>query len=513
MHFTNTLAAYVAALILPGALGQLTGAVGPTTSRSSKAGKVCNIMSYGAKTGQTGDISAALNSAFAACKNGGTVYVPPGDYGLSTWVTFSNGVGWAFQLDGVIYRNGGGSGTMIGVTGGSDFEFFSSTSKGAIQGLGYSGGTARLMRITKVSHFSIHDIILVDAPVFHLTLDTCTNGEVYNMVIRGRYLGGLDGIDVSGDNIWIHDVEVSNKDECVTIKNTASNMLIESIYCNWSGGCAMGSLSEGIDIKNIHYKNIYTTNSNQMYMIKSSGGSGTVQNCLFENFIGHSNAYSLDLDSAWSKQTTASGSGITFKGLTFRNWSGTCASGTQRGPIKFNCPSAVPCTDITIENFNVWTDSGSSVLWGCQNAYGTGGCLRSGTSGTYTSTKTITSAPTNYQAPKMPWDLTTLGTNTQIPIPTLPASFFPNTPPKTAFLNGSGSSNNGGGATTTRATTTTKASTPATTTKATTTVTQSSSGGTVAKYGQCGGIGYTGPTACASGSACKYSNDYYSQCL
>jgi len=38
------------------------------------------------------------------------------------------------------------------------------------------------------------------------------------MIIRGGNEGGLDGIDVWGTNIWIHDVEVTNKDECVTIK-------------------------------------------------------------------------------------------------------------------------------------------------------------------------------------------------------------------------------------------------------------------------------------------------------
>ncbi|KAG8700118.1 hypothetical protein FRC08_004919 [Ceratobasidium sp. 394] len=37
--------------------------------------------------------------------------------------------------------------------------------------------------------------------------------------------------------------------------------------------------------------------------------------------------------------------------------------------------------------------------------------------------------------------------------------------------------------------------------------------GTVAKYGQCGGLGYTGSKVCAAGSTCKYSNDWYSQCL
>ncbi|EPS38637.1 hypothetical protein H072_7607 [Dactylellina haptotyla CBS 200.50] len=41
-------------------------------------------------------------------------------------------------------------------------------------------------------------------------------------------------------------------------------------------------------------------------------------------------------------------------------------------------------------------------------------------------------------------------------------------------------------------------------------------GGVVAQsavYGQCGGIGWTGPTTCVSGSTCVYSNDYYSQCI
>ncbi|KAL0961376.1 hypothetical protein HGRIS_006330 [Hohenbuehelia grisea] len=35
----------------------------------------------------------------------------------------------------------------------------------------------------------------------------------------------------------------------------------------------------------------------------------------------------------------------------------------------------------------------------------------------------------------------------------------------------------------------------------------------VGVWGQCGGIGYSGSTVCDSGSYCKYSNDWYSQCL
>lgn len=36
--------------------------------------------------------------------------------------------------------------------------------------------------------------------------------------------------------------------------------------------------------------------------------------------------------------------------------------------------------------------------------------------------------------------------------------------------------------------------------------------GQVQVWGQCGGIGYSGSTTCASGSACNKVNDYYSQC-
>ncbi|KAJ5779838.1 hypothetical protein N7457_007558 [Penicillium paradoxum] len=56
-------------------------------------------------------------------------------------------------------------------------------------------------------------------------------------------------------------------------------------------------------------------------------------------------------------------------------------------------------------------------------------------------------------------------------------------------------------------------STTLSTTLATTTTTSASGGVTgVPLYGQCGGLGWTGGSTCASGT-CKYVNDWYSQCL
>ncbi|OQE18216.1 hypothetical protein PENSTE_c018G03430 [Penicillium steckii] len=63
------------------------------------------------------------------------------------------------------------------------------------------------------------------------------------------------------------------------------------------------------------------------------------------------------------------------------------------------------------------------------------------------------------------------------------------------------------------ATTTTTSAGQSTTSSTSTT---SSSGGSttgIARWGQCGGSGWTGGTTCASGYTCTYFNDYYSQCL
>jgi rhamnogalacturonan hydrolase len=405
-------------------------------------------------------------------------------------------------MDGIIYRTGTAGGTMLVIQDTSDFEFFSLNSHGAIQGYGYeflSQGVygPRLVRLISVVNFSIHDIILVDSPAYHLTVYTCTNGEVYNMIIRGANQGGLDGIDSSGTNLWYHDIEVTNKDECVTIKNPSTYTLVEYIYCNWSGGCAMGSLGSDTAISNIEYNYVYTWQSNQMYMIKTNGGSGTVSQCSFNNFIGHENAYVLDINEYWTDAALAPGDGVVLTDITFTNWQGDIVE-YERASIQVLCADLAPCTDLTLTNILMWTDTDTAMHYLCESAYGTGYCLRSGSGSgvtSYTSTTTVSTAPSGWNGPTMPNEIQTgLGVSVSIAIPTIPTTFFPGATPLTPLLNGSGA---GAGASATASTSTTKVTTTSTTTST------GSSGSCAALYGQCGGIGWTGSTCCASGSTCK----------
>ena len=52
-------------------------------------------------------------------------------------------------------------------------------------------------------------------------------------------------------------------------------------------------------------------------MIKSNGGSGTLQNVIFGNLLTRGSAYGLNVDQYWSGQSTASGDGVQLYNITF----------------------------------------------------------------------------------------------------------------------------------------------------------------------------------------------------
>ena len=68
-------------------------------------------------------------------------------------------------------------------------------------------------------------------------------------------------------------------------------------------------------------------------MIKSNRGSGSLYNVQLNNFIGYTNAYTLDLNAYWSSEAVAAGNGVQYYDITFNHWYGTCIDGATRAPI------------------------------------------------------------------------------------------------------------------------------------------------------------------------------------
>ncbi|PVG00146.1 rhamnogalacturonase [Serendipita vermifera] len=402
--------------------GQLTGSVGPTTSRTSKS-YICNVLDYGGSIGSS-DIGPAIQSAFNNCvlkHSGSTLYLPAGNYNMKTWATLKGASKWAFRMDGFITRTATTGGHMIVVQNADDFEMYSANSKGGFQGYGYQCRNAgpRFLRIVTSKNWSVHDLIMVDAPEFHLVVQEGSNGEIYNMVIRGANIGGSDGIDISGENHWVHDVEVTNRDECVTIKSPAHHILVERIWCNQSGGSAFGSLGANTDISNIEYNNIYTNGGNQAMMFKSNGGSGSVSNVLLQNFISRGTAYGLYINQYWASMTPVAGSGVKLSNIQFKNWNGDVVDGNQRPPIALICADTAPCTGITLTNVNMWSQTGKAV-YKCESAYGSGlSCMKSGSGSAYGPVTVTATKPAGYSTPTtMPGDLSSgFSSTAAIPVP------------------------------------------------------------------------------------------------
>lgn len=366
---------------------------------------------------------------------------------MNAGVVLSGASGWAFRIDGLITLTQDGSfgGNAIVIEKGNDIEVYSSNNLGAINGQGYltrkTDGTqnARLVRFINVTNLAVHNLILVDSPTFHLVFNGVSNLEAYYLTIRGPDIGGTDGIDLEcNDNCYIHDFEVTNRDECVSVKSPSQNVLIEDAYCNHSGGMSIGSLTAGITssadasiVSNITMRNVYSYQSTQMLMIKTfpggTGAEGYVKDSLFENFWSYDCTYGLDIDQYWESHTTPDTGAVALSGLTFTNWTGHVDNGVSRGPIVIRGSDIVPLTDITLTDINMWTLKGKEIVDQCKNVYGSGSCVRAndGQTTTYTTSQTVTATPTGYTSPASPtWAVEGYGTTDPIPVYT-PTVWWP----------------------------------------------------------------------------------------
>ena len=72
MIYIRLLLAFLLGVLPTATVAQLSGRVGPTTTRETKRGTICNVLNYKGVASKTADIGPAIQSAFAACKNGGT---------------------------------------------------------------------------------------------------------------------------------------------------------------------------------------------------------------------------------------------------------------------------------------------------------------------------------------------------------------------------------------------------------------------------------------------------------
>ncbi len=151
-----------------------------------------------------------------------------------------------------------------------------------------------LIEMKRVSNTIIEYIIFKDAPMYTLYLREMENLKVrYTSVVARRTKRdghgiydlsafNTDGIDVSGRNVHIHDVDIWNQDDCIAVKDSSSDMLFERIVASGLG-LTVGSIG-GSTVRNITFRDSFLHRSFKgIHMKFRENGGGLIEDITFDN--------------------------------------------------------------------------------------------------------------------------------------------------------------------------------------------------------------------------------------
>ncbi|EFP89455.2 uncharacterized protein PGTG_15297 [Puccinia graminis f. sp. tritici CRL 75-36-700-3] len=342
------------------------------------AKKTCNVLDYGAKADNQTDIGPPLLKAYADCLQATTgrpedtiILVPQGDFSLKTNVLFRKGRGLTLTFNGQIHVafNRRLTGNMIGFTRCQNLVV---NGRGTLHGYGdlyrpggnlnYLPQRPRLVRFENCQDVDYSGFNLFDAPLYHLVIALGTNIKIHHFRISSTDIGATDGIDVSGTNIHVFNVEIKTGDECVTAKSPMKGLLVENIQCINTDGCSIGSFgssSSAYTVEDVLYRNVTLSNASNGVVIKTySTSQGSIRNITYTDFTLDNVAYPIKFDYTWgetlrrTKRSIGSGRGSQqWTDAKFINFRGT--GNKYRSLVTLHCPPNSPCKNFQFTNIQL----------------------------------------------------------------------------------------------------------------------------------------------------------------
>jgi len=237
-------------------------------------------------------------------------------------------------------------------------------------GEGSNGGTAKpdhLIKIDDMTSSSFSEIKIINWPTHLFEVTGCTDVTISQLILdnsaanaldsSGVQLGhNTDAFDVSSTTgLYVSGVTVYNQDDCVAV-NSGSDMVFENLYCDGSHGLSIGSISSGVTVNNITFKDSSVVNGENGCRIKTDAGDddSTVSDVTYSNiYVENISDYAIDVQQDYENgdPTGDPTSGIIVSGITFESISGSVASGGYEYYIL--CGSTASCTDFTWSNIDI----------------------------------------------------------------------------------------------------------------------------------------------------------------
>ncbi|KAI2940841.1 CAZyme family GH28 [Aspergillus niger] len=383
----------------------------PASGRQNSTSNICEV-----KPNQT-DAGPGILAAAHACNNGGTVFLPPGDFVIATALdlTFLNNIDFAiwgnitfkkdldlwstqafqytFQTASLFWRFGGDNVNIYG------------DGKGVIDGAGQYWWSAMaedfsvvrpcLLGTDGLHHATISGLTMLNSPNWFNLIANSTDILISNMTmlvkseISDAPAKNTDGWDIyRSSNIVIQDSTIVNTDDCVSFKPNSTQIVIQNLDCTGSHGISVGSLGqyqgETDIVEDLYIYNISMTDASDVARIKvwpgvppdtsgstSGGGLGRVRNVTYEHMQSENNDHVISVSQCYeSKNQTMCGSypsKLVIEDVLFKDFKGTTSKKYDPEIGELTCSSPDVCHNITVQDINVTPPSGDSPTFTCNN--------------------------------------------------------------------------------------------------------------------------------------------------
>lgn len=376
----------MAAVIAAFAFTLLTAAIS-----LSHAQMVCSVTDNGAVgDGKTNDTEAFLRTFLLCATFAGdhTVFVPQGTY-LVWPLSIPGGecVNMEFFVAGTIVAPEDPASWPQNKT----FFYFENCNHftitgagiGAIDGRGQNWWEIRkkdssieapyLLTIAKSSNVYVHDISLLNSPMFHLVPQYSTNVLIERVNVSAPADSpNTDGIDPVGcQNVTIQYCSLSGGDDNVAIKAGSRDVLIRYNAFGSGHGCSIGSIND-TGVQNVFVHDCSFVGTDNGARIKTwQGGSGIIANVTYQKLTMTQVGTPILITMYYCPQGGCKNStkGVIIKDIVFDS---IVASQTTGVAGQFLCSDAVPCMDIALSNISVTAHQGEKKnAFYCWSAYGT----------------------------------------------------------------------------------------------------------------------------------------------
>ncbi|KAK1317519.1 Polygalacturonase [Acorus calamus] len=215
----------------------------------------------------------------------------------------------------------------------------------------------KTLELSRVINTNITGITLKDGKGFNMAVHKSKHICIDDIHIKAPPESpNTDGIHVSGsDHVSITNAQIGVGDDCVSVGQGTTNLLVSQVTCGPGHGISIGSLGKyqnEADVVGVIVRNCTLKGTTNGLRIKTWPGAGPSQarNFTYDNIV---------MDNA---------SRVSISDVSFNNVRGTSASLIA---VNFMCSSAAPCKSIRLSNINLTPIYGDTpTTSSCKNALG-----------------------------------------------------------------------------------------------------------------------------------------------